>query len=219
MEQPCYQCGQIVEEGVPFCPHCAAPQIRVVIAESPPIPLPAIAGASVATATSYPTAETISPIRGAHLLKPCGLAALIACILTILGLNLFVSMISAGFLAVMFYRQRTIGTYIRPIIAAGIGALAGSLFFALGGTMMALAAASPAFRTKFRDLLLDSAQKWVASRPADAQFQAALEQLKTPQGLVTTLVLSGILLFILCPLVASLGGALAGFVLGGRRKP
>ena len=39
MEQPCYKCGQTVEEGIPFCPHCSAPQIRVVVAEPAPPPL------------------------------------------------------------------------------------------------------------------------------------------------------------------------------------
>ena len=33
MEQPCYKCRQLVEEGRPFCPHCGAPQIRVLVAE------------------------------------------------------------------------------------------------------------------------------------------------------------------------------------------
>src|SRR5688572_9464475 len=29
MEHPCHQCGTSIADGVPFCPHCNAPQIRV----------------------------------------------------------------------------------------------------------------------------------------------------------------------------------------------
>jgi Spy/CpxP family protein refolding chaperone len=34
VEYPCHQCHATVEEGVAFCPHCGAPQIRVIVPES-----------------------------------------------------------------------------------------------------------------------------------------------------------------------------------------
>src|SRR5437660_9980738 len=36
MEHPCHKCGQAVEDGIPFCSHCGAPQIRVAVADLEP---------------------------------------------------------------------------------------------------------------------------------------------------------------------------------------
>jgi len=221
MEQPCYKCGQAVEEGVPFCPHCSAPQIRVVLAEPPP---GSVVAASVSAATDGTAVLPIAPnspglpIRGAHVLKPCALAAIVSSVLVMLGLNLFVAIVAAGFLAVVFHRQRLPGGPPNAIAGAGIGALGGLMFFAFTAALMALASAFPDFRAKFREQLIESAQKWVSSRPADPQIQAALEQLKTPEGFVMSMVLAAIIFLILCPLIASLGGALAGSVFGRRNK-
>src|SRR5208283_5177247 len=34
VEHPCYRCQALIDEGIAFCPHCGAPQIRVVPPES-----------------------------------------------------------------------------------------------------------------------------------------------------------------------------------------
>ena len=112
MEQPCYKCGQVVEEGVPFCPHCSAPQIRVVLAEPAPSPIFAAVGPSQDTA-AFPSAQIVPvlalPMQWAEAFRPCALAALVASLLMSMGLNPFVAMFSVGFLAVVFYRQRRRG--------------------------------------------------------------------------------------------------------------
>jgi hypothetical protein len=82
MEQPCYKCGQPVEQGVAFCPHCSAPQIRVVIAEE------AIAGLALpdaplnlpnaVSAQTVPMLAISSPWSLA--VRPCAFAALIAAV-------------------------------------------------------------------------------------------------------------------------------------------
>ncbi len=222
MEQPCYKCGQAVEEGVPFCPHCSAPQIRVVVAEPPPSA--AIAATGIAPASNgsavLPMAQVSPglPLRGAHVLRPCALAAIVACVLVLLGLNPFVAMVGVGFLAVVFYRQRLPGAPSNAIAGAGIGALGGLMFFAFIAAFMGLASAFPDFRTKFREQLIENAQKWAASRPAEPQIQAALDQLKTPEGFLMSMILAGFIFLIICPLIASIGGALAGAVFGRRSK-
>lgn len=222
MEQPCYKCGQAVEEGVPFCPHCSAPQIRVVVTEPPASPALAATGmAPVGDGTAVlPMAQASAglPLRGAHILRPCALAAIVACVLVMLGLNPFVAMVGAGFLAVVFHRQRLPGTPSNAVAGAGIGALGGLMFFVFSAAFMALASAFPEFRAKFREQLIENAQKWAASRPAEPQIQAALDQLKTPEGFLMSMILAAFIFLIICPLIASLGGALAGAVFGRRSK-
>ncbi len=44
MDHPCHKCGQSAEDGVPFCSHCGAPQIRVAMAEPAPVELPTRSG-------------------------------------------------------------------------------------------------------------------------------------------------------------------------------
>ena len=221
MEQPCYKCGQAVEEGIPFCPHCSAPQIRVVVAEAAPGSVAAIGVAPAADGTAVLPLVQPNPSLSAgraHLLKACALAAIVACVLVIFRLNVLAALIGAGFLSVVFYRQRRPENPPNAVAGAGIGALGGLLFVLFSGSLMALASAFPEARARFRDQVLDSAQKWAASRPSDPQVQAAIEQLKSPEGFVMTMIVAGIFFLILCPLIASLGGALAGALFGRRRK-
>ena len=60
MEQPCYKCRQLVEEGRPFCPHCSAPQIRVLVAE-PVAAVGTFAGVAVPSesAVELPASQTL----------------------------------------------------------------------------------------------------------------------------------------------------------------
>jgi hypothetical protein len=219
MEQPCYKCGQAVEEGIPFCPHCSAPQIRVVIAET--------AQASPGAATMAPTGDGAailamaqpSPQVSSHrvqVLKWCALAGILSFVLV--KLNLLIAVFAAGFLSVVFHRWRLQDRPSNGVVGAGIGALGGLMFFAFGAALMALGLAFPDTRETFRAQMMDSAQKLAASRPGEPQVQVLIEQLKTPEGFVTTMIVAGIVLLILCPLIASLGGALAGTLFGRRRK-
>lgn len=223
MELPCYKCHQTVDEGIAFCPHCSAPQIRVVIAEAP---VPATSSVTDSTesqdALLRPASQTVPvlalPMQWSQALKPCALAALIASVLMWLGLNLFFALFGVGFLAVIFYRQGQPGFSVKVSTAARLGAFGGLLCFSLTALLGALAATAADSRTKFREQLIESAEKWVAARPADPQFQAALEQLKTPEGLVMALIVGTILLFLLSIVLGGLGGALGGAIFGRRDR-
>ena len=222
MDQPCYKCGQAVEQGVPFCPHCSAPQIRVLIAE----PTAALAafdtGASSQGSASLPASQTVPvlavPMQWSQALKPCALAALVASLLMVLGLNPLVGALSAGFLAVVFYRQRQIGAVLKARAGARLGALSGVLCFGFTVLLVALAATVSDVRTKIQEPIVQNAQKWAASHPADPQIQAALEQMKTPGGLVLILFVLAIFLFVLSVACATLGGALGGAIFGRRDR-
>jgi hypothetical protein len=222
MEQPCYKCGQVLDEGRPFCPHCGAPQIRVLIAES------ATAGAfgEIAAASPppavLPASETVPvlAVSGAwsQALKPCALSAIVTTVLMFLGLHPLMAMFSAGFLAVVFYRQARSGGAISAGSGGKLGALSGFFCFALMAVLVAFAAMVPELRTKFREGIIENAQKWAAAHGGDAQVQTALDQMKTPEGFVMMLIFGGILLLVFSVILGALGGALGGSIFGRRDR-
>src|SRR5215469_1693353 len=112
MDQPCYKCGQVVEEGRVFCPHCRAPQIRVILAES--VPAAPVATAAQAQLHSSETVPLIAvPMGWDRAAQPCAVAALIAAIGIVSQLIVWViAAIGAGFLAVALYRRRNPGIVI-----------------------------------------------------------------------------------------------------------
>jgi hypothetical protein len=223
MEQPCYKCGQLLEEGRVFCPHCAAPQIRVVIAE--PVAAAATGGDAAVTtqaSTALPASETVPvlavPVGWSKAFKPCALAAVVASLLMSLGLTPAVAMFSVGFLAVVFYRQGRPGMVIKPSTGARLGAFGGLLWFGITAVLGALAATVPEMRTKMREQITENIQKSAASHPADPRIQAVVDQMKTPEGFAVMLILFGILLLVVCIVLGILGGALGGAIFGRREQ-
>jgi hypothetical protein len=222
MEQPCYKCGQTVEEGIPFCPHCAAPQIRVVIAEPAPLPL-AFAGATTALESApLPASQTIPvlalPMQWSQAFRPCALAALVASLLMSLGLNPFVAMFSVGFLAVVFYRQRRPEMAIKPAIGAGLGGLGGLLWFAMSSILEALIVILFHKGPELSTELVKRIQQ-AASQTSDPQVLAVLERLKSPGGLELLMVSCLIFAFLASIVLGGLGGLLGGAIFGRRDKP
>ncbi len=217
MEQPCYKCGQAVEEGVPFCPHCGAPQIRVAIAE--PVSVPAAGEAALHThvENARVASGTALPLEWAHALTACAGAALLAALSMVLGLTFPAAVLGAGFLAVALYSRRNPGP-MRATRGAQLGAISGVFCFGITAVFLAVAATAPDLRAKIRTQIIEGAEKWAASRPADPQVQAALEQLKTPEGLVMMLVIGAVVFSVLFVVLASLGGALGGAILGRRDR-
>lgn len=222
MEQPCYKCGQMVEEGRPFCPHCLAPQIRVVVAE--PAPVAASFGESPASAPAQPARpanETVPvlalPMHWSHALKPCALAAVVASVLMLLGLNLLVAMFSVGFLAVVFYRQFQPNLEVRAWAGARLGALSGLLWFATSAILEAIVVLVMHKGPEIRKGLLEAIDQ-AASRTADPQMLAVFEKLRTPEGLEFLLIFFLIFGFFTAIVLGAAGGALSGSVLGRRAK-
>jgi hypothetical protein len=223
MEQPCYKCGQTVEQGVPFCPHCAAPQIRVVIAEPAPPPL-AFAPATAADSAVLPASQTVPvpvlalPMQWSQALKPCALAAVIAFLIFLLSQSVVVAMLAAGFLAVIFNGQRRSGIPLRASEAAKLGALAGILCSGVLSLLMAFAVTVPDARSKMQDQYIESAQKFAAWFPADSNLQALIDQLRTPRGFAMVLIETCVVLFLLSIVVAGLGGILGRTILSRRDR-
>lgn len=222
MEQPCYKCGQLVAEGRPFCQHCFAPQIRVLVAEPVAAPASISESASSAAPASRSASETVPvlavPTGWSQTLKPCALAAVVASVLMALGLNLLVAMFSVGFLAVLFYRQGQPTIPLRAGIGLRLGALGGTFSFGFTAALLAFAAMVPELRTKLHQQIMENAEKWAGTHPGDPQIQAALDQLKTPEGFVTAMIVGGILLLVVSILLGGLGGTLGAAILGRRQR-
>jgi hypothetical protein len=221
MEQPCYKCGQTVEEGIAFCPHCSAPQIRVVIAEPPILPLAFAAATAAQDAAPLPASQTVPvlalPMQWSEAFRPCALAALLASLLMSLGLNPFVAMLSVGFLAVFFYRQRRREIAIKPSVGAGLGALAGLLWFAMSSILEALVVIVLHKGPELSGELIKRIQQ-AAAQTNDPQVLSVFERLRSPGGLELLMLTGLIFAFLASIVLGGLGGLLGGAILGRRDK-
>ena len=223
MEQPCYKCGQLLEEGRVFCPHCMAPQIRVVVAEpvAAAVPLSEAAGLPQSESPLSAT-ETVPvlalPMHWSQAIKPCALAALVASVLMLLGLHPLVAMFSVGFLAVVFYRQSNPGSEIRAWAGARLGALSGLLWFATSAVLGALRVLVMHQGPEIQKTLLQVIDQ-TASRTNDPQAIAILDRFKSPDGLEFLMVFILIFGFFTAIVLGAAGGALSGTIMGRRNKP
>ena len=208
MEHACYKCGSNVEDGIPFCPQCNAPQIRVGVdsAEAPSLSerdgtFPNLGGTAIQWAEALPSA---------------GLAGLISAFLMFVPLGAFgLGMIAAGALAVVFYRRRNPASNLTPGMGARLGAVSGAFGFGLfaifstAGTLL--------FHTggQLRAALLEAIQQ-SAARSSDPQAQQAIEYLKTPPGLALMMGFSMAFVLVAFLILSSLGGAMGAAMM--RRK-
>lgn len=224
MEQSCYKCGHVMEEGRPFCPHCSAPQIRVVISDpvAAAMPMAEVAAAAISQApASLPAGQTVPvlavPMQWPQAVRPCALAALVASLLMSLGLNPFVAMLTVGFLAIVFYRQGNPGAVLNAAAGARLGALSGLLWFAMSSILEAIVVLVLHKGPEIRQGLLAVIDQ-AASRTNDPQALAMFARFKTPDG-IELLMAAGLMAAFLASIVlGSLGGALGGSVLGSRKK-
>jgi hypothetical protein len=222
MDQPCYKCGQTVEQGTTFCPHCSAPQIRVVMAE------PAMAPAALAdpTVTSQgaavlPASQTVPmlalPMQWSQAVRPCALAALVASLLGSLGLHPVVAMLSAGFLAVILYRQFRLGNSVQALAGARLGALGGLFWFAMTSILQAVAVLVLHKGPELRHELITKIEQ-AATQTSDPQALAMFDRLRSPGGLEFLMVCALIFAFVAAIILGGIGGALGGTILGRRDK-
>ena len=217
MDQPCYKCGQMVEEGRVFCPHCRAPQIRVIMAE----PL-AVASAAATAQTQLTSSETVPviavPMSWNQAAQPCAVAALIAALSMVLQLIVpVIAAIGAGFLAVALYRRRNPHIAIHARTGARLGAICGFFCFGMTAILAALRVAFLHEGGKIRATLLDVIQQQSLRYP-DPQLQTTLDFFRSPPGLLLMFVFSLIMALIVFILLGTLGGALGGAGLSRRDR-
>jgi hypothetical protein len=207
----------MVDEGRVFCPHCQAPQIRVIIAE--PATLPATAPAQMGTLTASETVPMIAlPMSWDQAAQPCAVAALIAALGIVTQLiNPIVASIGAGFLAVALYRRRNPEISVHARMGARLGAICGFFSFGMSAILGAVRVAILHEGGKIQAFLLDVVQQ-TAVRYNDPQYQASLDFLRSPAGLIVLLVAYLIVTLILFILLGMVGGALGGAGLSRRDR-
>jgi hypothetical protein len=213
MEQSCYKCGHMIDEGRPFCPHCSAPQIRVApLAEVASVPQ---------VAAALPASETVPvlavPMHWSHAVRPCALAALVGLLLMTLGLHPLVAMLVVGFLGVVFYRQGKPGVSLTAGAGARLGALSGLLWFAMSCILEAGVVLVWHKGPEIRQGLLAVIDQ-AASRTSDPQALAVFDRFKTPEGIEFLMVAGLIVGFLASVALGALGGVLAAKVLGRRNR-
>ena len=211
-----------MEEGRPFWPHCAAPQSSVNRgtrwSNRSPIEAAAISDMSAGLPASQTVPVLAVPMQWSQALKPCTLAAGVASLLMLLGLNPFVGMVSVGFLAVVFYRQGRPGASIRPGTGARLGALSGLICFAMASIVEAMLVLVLHRGAEIRQALLTAINQ-AATRTSDAQALAMFEHFRSPEGLEFLMVFGLLFGLVAAIVLSALSGALGGAVLGPRRKP
>lgn len=217
MDQPCYKCDQMVEEGRVFCPHCRAPQIRVIVAE-PAVVSAGDAASQAQLAPSVAVPVLAVPMRWSDAAQPCAVAALIASLGMISKLiNPVVAVIGAGFLAVALYRRRNPEIAMHARAGARLGAICGVFCSAMTGIMVALRVAILHQGGEIRASLLNVVDQQSALH-ADPQSQIVFNFFRSTPGLLSMLVFSLIAVMVTLILLGMLGGVLGGVTLGHRDR-
>jgi hypothetical protein len=212
VDHSCDKCGASLEEGVAFCPQCSAPQIRVSGREQ--IPEMEVPGQAI------PPAEAdIDTIQWPHALPSAAQAGLIAAILMLIPLGGFgLGMIAAGVLSVLLYRRRVPAANLTPGMGARLGAVSGTLGFAIFSIFTAIEVALFHNGGELRADLLQAVQQ-SASRSSDPQAQQILEYLKSPPGLALVMTLGLMVMFGAFLIFSSLGGAIGAALLRRKHHP
>jgi hypothetical protein len=221
MDHACYKCAQLVEDGVPFCAHCGAPQIRVSI---PDLSLGTTSSAAEAVTQGNPALPSSANVPLPYLptswvatLQPCALAALVSVLLIALGLNPFVAMLGAGVLAVTFSRRRNPEMAIKASTGARLGAITGLFCFAMSATVEAVVVVVFHKGPEVRNAMFQVIQQ-AATKSNDPQVAAALDYFKSPPGMSVFLLFALVSAFFAAIILGSIGGALAGAFLGRHNR-
>ena len=216
MEHSCHRCGATVDDGVAFCPHCNAPQIRVAGAETiaQAATMPEIASGSP---TSY--ASPLTTIQWSQALPAAAWAGLVAAIVMAIPLGAFgLGMLGAGAVSVVLYRRRNPAAQITPAMGARLGAASGALGFGIFAIISSVKMLLFGSGGQEREQMLAYIQQSTA-RNSDPQVQQMLEYLKTPQGLALMMGLSLIVILVAFLAFSSAGGALAAALLRRKERP
>jgi hypothetical protein len=215
VEHACHNCGAAIEDNKSFCPHCKAPQIRVLAADNP-------TPTTLTGEISEPHIQTIQPhptrIQWAHALPATALAALIASIFMVVPLSGFgLGMLTAGALAVILYRRRNPGIDLTAGMGAKLGAISGVMGFAIFGIVAGLGATFFDAGGQLRTSLLQAIEQ-SASRATEPQARQIFEFFKTPQGLAAVIVVSLAFIFVAFMVLSTLGGSLTAALLRRRAQ-
>jgi hypothetical protein len=225
VEHPCYKCQTSIDEGLPFCPHCGAPQIRVTSPDEEPAQPPPVGpdapqvtpGAAWAPSAAYHPQVVQWEAAG----KGAILSGLIAAVLTavpVVSVGCCLWLLGAGALSVFLYQRRVPAALVTPAMGMRIGALSGVVGFVASTFWMVFRFAKD--NQEFRTALQEQMDKSIGSNP-DPRAQDIMRQfmnnLNTPQGLATFFVLMLVVVAIAFVVFSAAGGALGAAMFARRR--
>lgn len=226
MDHPCHRCGATLEEGVPFCSQCGAPQIRVTPPASadltpatPPLP----------PGTPYeiqPPAQPVSlgpvqaqPIDWSQALPAAALAGsliAIGTLIPIVSVGCCLWMLLGGALSVVFYRRRKAGMVVTRGMGARLGLVTGLLGFFIYAFLEAIRIAVFRLGDTMRSAMRQAIERSAAQSP-DPRAQEILQWMLSPAGLAVILTIF-IVMFFLAFLVFSAAGGALGAALWGQKE-
>lgn len=221
MDHPCFKCSQPVEDGLPFCTHCRAPQIRVIFPE--PVTTPA-AVAEDSPATERPIfAAARGPIapgagRWTDALRPCALAVVVVMVLAALGLNPLVGQFTLGVLAVAFYRYRRPLALIDGKTGAQLGAMGGLIWLLIAIILVTLSILAITRSPEMREAVIQKIQEQGPHSFDPQQLGIITDFVKTPSKILIQYAGPVTISCVLLIVISSLGGALTGMFLRQRDK-
>jgi len=237
VEHPCYSCHAEIPESAAFCPHCGAPQIRVVAPEAPSEeqPVPVSDGlnqaAPPAAVPPWIPASAYPPLPGAvhwplawkdALLCGVGAAVLFVLTVPVIRLGGVLWMPLAGALAVRLYRRHIAGAPVTAGMGMKLGALTGLFGFLANAFTSIVSFVALRNAGNLRHAMEEQMQSQMAgnSDPRVQQMmQNLLDYMSTPQGAATMiaffLLIFGMVFVVLC----AAGGAVGASMFGQRRGP
>jgi hypothetical protein len=236
VEHPCYRCQASIEEGTTFCPHCGAPQIRVISPEDN-TPLPSPSPPAEVAPGSYSVPPTPGWTQGGAPFVPqttaiqwelawkgallAGVGAAILTAIPFVSVGCCLWMLGAGVLSVSMYRKQLPGALITPGMGMKLGALAGIFGFMINAVLTVLSFVVFRSSGEFRRAMREQLEKQMASNP-DPKAQAIVHQfmdwMSTPQGAATFVVLMLLVLGVVFIVITAAGGALGASMAGRRRE-
>jgi hypothetical protein len=226
MDHRCYRCGAEVEPGVPFCPNCRAPQIRVGEGDdsepaTPPMP-PGTPGEVQPPAERLdlhhrsaepPPRPPIIIVRQAPRIdwRPgLGAAAIGGLVLLFsMGLHPIIVVpvwVLAGMVSVWMYRRWRPHAILTPGLGARLGALTGAIGGIYASVFFGISAAFSG--GQLRHQLYEQLQQ-TAARSSNPEAQQMIQRFMTPEGFVLMIVFIIIFLFAFYIFFATVGGAAA----------
>jgi hypothetical protein len=196
-----------VEDGVPFCKQCGAPQIRVIGIEPAPAPpdlsdtdQPAVSPLGL---PSLPSAR----VQWSRALPGAALGGVFSLLASAIPFAIFgPAFLAGGALSVMLYRRHDKQRI--PAVGAGaqIGAASGGFGFLFPAILLI---ATLVYRPEeLRQGVLDSVSHALGRGYDPAKLQQVQELLKTPHGLTFFVAFGLFLMFLIFVVGSSIGGAL-----------
>ena len=224
-----------MEEGIAFCPHCGAPQIRVAMPESTPPPAPEIQPqVPPPPAPQYPYPATNWPQQPGYQTYQAaavqwdyawkgalmtGIAAGVLSAIPLVSLGCCLWILGAGALSASLYQKNVPNTVVTPGMGMKIGALAGLFGFLINGILTTLTFVVFRSNSDFRQAMQEQMNKQMAASPdpkAQQMMQQMMDWLSTPAGMAVFLVIVMVVLAVVFVLFSAAGGALGMSMLGRR---